>query len=221
MLYKLGTIDSTQKYLFKNINSLKINDAVYATFQSKGYGRTGIWESSDENIYFSIVCDKREYSWIYIICAIHMFCIDCLKPQSLGEDLFIKIPNDVYYKDKKLSGFIVEVINNKLVIGIGINVFIKNDSYSSLNSIYKQDYNIDELCNKLYLTVLKVFDFDLNFLNNYFIENTYMLNTTVTYIDLKTSHTLTGVISHINFDNIVINSISYNMYQIKILKIGK
>ncbi len=137
-----STNDKAKEYLFgktKNtINQLEYSCSFntkteyfkpllfIAESQTKGRGRRSRhWLNSDMMI-----------SWSYIVKQAPQPVITGL----MGEDLYkalkhswedcpfkIKKPNDIYIKNKKLAGLLVEVVNkgvlHQLVIGVGMNVF--------------------------------------------------------------------------------------------------
>ncbi|MCG8553302.1 MAG: biotin--[acetyl-CoA-carboxylase] ligase, partial [Desulfobacterales bacterium] len=97
--------------------------------------------------------------------------------KQLDENLNLKWPNDIYYKDKKLGGILCENIcsNNKqvVIIGIGINVNSLNNSekildnnITSVKEITNINYNIDFILNDI-LKELRIYLNNSNFpLNN-------------------------------------------------------
>ncbi len=129
-------IDSTNSYLLNKKQAVNELNICIAEMQTKGKGRSGkIWESPKEkNIYLSIgsVLDNKisELDGFSIFIAL-MIC-DALK------DLYkikakIKWPNDLYLKNKKFGGILIEtkMVNKKLsiVIGIGLNIFMKTNEF--------------------------------------------------------------------------------------------
>jgi len=129
-------IDSTNSYLLNKKQALNELNICIAEMQTKGKGRSGkIWESPKEkNIYLSIgiVLNNKisELDGFSIFIAL-MIC-------NALEDLYkikakIKWPNDLYLKDKKFGGILIEtkMANRKLsiVIGIGLNIFMKTNEF--------------------------------------------------------------------------------------------
>ncbi len=153
-------IDSTNTYLKRNYKDLDNFTFVSADFQSAGRGRNNRnWKSEKgENLLFSLLIKDesliKEFKSLSIISALSVIeAIDL-------PDLSIKWPNDVYYKDNKLVGILLEGVSTDkiecLIIGIGINVNQKEfiGDYkrepTSLCKILNKDINIETLKEKVY-----------------------------------------------------------------------
>ncbi|MDR0429372.1 MAG: biotin--[acetyl-CoA-carboxylase] ligase [Tannerellaceae bacterium] len=121
--------NSCLRELLRN-RRLPEGSAVVAAFQSGGRGQAGnSWESArGENLLFSIVLYPTH------ILAGQQFVISQIASLAVKEtlaeytaDISIKWPNDIYWKDRKISGMLIE---NDLagqtihctIIGIGINL---------------------------------------------------------------------------------------------------
>ena len=103
---------------------------VAADFQTAGRGQKGnSWESqSGKNLLFSILLRPRRMA------AAHSFILSQLVSLSIVEvlgryipDVSIKWPNDIYYRDRKLVGILIEndmqgVDVALSIVGIGVNV---------------------------------------------------------------------------------------------------
>lgn len=134
---------------------------VYAGYQTAGRGQTGNgWESEEnKNLLCSIVLPPRQNLFeLNVVVAVAV-------RRVLGEDFTIKWPNDIYWQDKKVAGILIEnaIIGNELnysIAGIGLNVNQtewKTDAPNpvSLKQITGQEYNIDELMQRLDAEVQK------------------------------------------------------------------
>jgi BirA family biotin operon repressor/biotin-[acetyl-CoA-carboxylase] ligase len=128
-----SSIGSTNDYLL-DIKYTHNYHFCYADMQTKGRGRQGgKWVSQDkDNIYSTLAFTYKsaiaDSSLISIKIALAV--LQALKnyiPQQLQKYLKIKLPNDIYFKDQKLSGILIETKNIKkdqfdIVIGVGVNV---------------------------------------------------------------------------------------------------
>ena len=84
----------------------------------------------------------------------------------IGEDFTIKWPNDIYYRDKKIAGILIEnaIIGNEIkysIAGIGLNVnqttFVSDaPNPVSLKQIRGQEFDIKRLMSHLFETVQSV-----------------------------------------------------------------
>ena len=84
----------------------------------------------------------------------------------LGETIYIKWPNDIYYKSKKIAGILCEqLIRNSvstLIIGIGINVNTVefpqelDDCAVSMYNVLKQEIDLDELFVEVNATQIEI-----------------------------------------------------------------
>lgn len=164
------TIDSTNTYLKENYEKLDNFTFVSADFQSAGRGRNNRnWKSEKgENLLFSLLIkDKALIDKFSSLSVISAFSI--IKALNL-EHLSIKWPNDIYYKDSKLCGILLEAVTRNeiecLIIGIGLNVnqreFVgeyKRTPTSLYQITYQtQDMKIikDKIFNQLYNDFMKV-----------------------------------------------------------------
>ncbi len=102
---------------------------VTAEYQSKGRGATGGWQSErGKNLLFSLLTHPTSLPATQMFRLSVAACLAiCRVLNSFVEGCTIKWPNDIYYKDGKLVGILIE---NELrgktvsdcVMGIGVNV---------------------------------------------------------------------------------------------------
>lgn len=164
------TIDSTNTYLKENYEKLDNFTFVSADFQSAGRGRNNRnWKSEKgENLLFSLLIkDKALIDKFSSLSVISAFSI--IKALNL-EHLSIKWPNDIYYKDSKLCGILLEAVTRNeiecLIIGIGLNVnqreFVGEykRTPTSLYQITNQSQDMrllkDKIFNQIYSDFMKV-----------------------------------------------------------------
>jgi len=164
---------------------------VSASVQSKGRGYSGnSWESEKgKNLLFSIILKPtfllaRQQFYLNELVTLGIY--DALLPES-GSKLRIKWPNDIFYKDEKLAGILIE---NTLsghfiqhsVIGIGLNVnqekFADGIKHvTSLKKITKKDMDLNELlktiCEKIEVRYLQLKKNQLQFLQQDYMRTLY------------------------------------------------
>jgi len=128
--YLFSSIDSTNKFL-KTGPSSNIIRVAAAELQTAGRGRFGReWYSPfGENIYCSIRWhfngDLSRLSGLSLVVSLSIMAT--LEEMGLHENIHIKWPNDILWKDEKLCGNLIEVIAESnhaadVIIGVGINV---------------------------------------------------------------------------------------------------
>ena len=156
----LTDISSTNDYLL----SLKSQEDIVAVsdYQTHGKGMgTNRWESEPgKNLLFSILIHP---TWIpvnqqYLLSMAEAIAL-CDTLRELTDDITIKWPNDIYWKEKKISGTRIDVnlsggILTDMVIGTGINVnqteFLSDaPNPVSLKQITEKDYDRDALLNDI------------------------------------------------------------------------
>lgn len=124
-------LESTSDYAKKLVaEGAESGTLVLAEHQSGGRGRSGnVWISpAGEGLLFTLIIDPdvdktlwNRFSLIAgvaMVRAIHKLCDDSISIQ-------LKWPNDVYLNGKKCAGILTEIVANKLLIGIGINLTTK------------------------------------------------------------------------------------------------
>ena len=119
-------IDSTSKYIKREVNNLDNFTIVSASFQSAGKGRNDRkWISPiNENAMFSILIKDIDIINRFSELSLLSCLIIRNYLESIGvKNALVKWPNDVYINDKKVCGILLEgQIPNYIVIGIGLNV---------------------------------------------------------------------------------------------------
>lgn len=138
-LIELSTVDSTNIYAMKQIQEqMAVSGSCYrADFQTHGKGQHGRnWESSlGQNLLCSYILElktlKSEQNWgpkdqigfsAAVALGVHAFF-----SKIAGEETKIKKPNDIYWRDRKAGGILIEnILRGEAwtwsVIGIGCNI---------------------------------------------------------------------------------------------------
>jgi len=161
----LPTIDSTNNYAKGLIREGLAKDGmvVFTEEQTQGRGqKNNKWESSKgENIMLTAIL---EATWLSIqdqfplSCATALACSDFFSKYA-GDETGIKWPNDLYWRDRKAGGILIEnVIKGniweKAIVGIGINInqtvfnHIKNNPVS-LKQITGKSFDVPQMAREL------------------------------------------------------------------------
>ena len=147
--------NSTNTLLKELIANGQEPEFIYAGYQTAGRGQTGnSWESEKgKNLICSILLPPNKNLYFLNI-AVSVAIL-----RLFDEPLTIKWPNDIYWKDKKLAGILLEnaIIGNEVkyaIAGIGLNVnqteFVSDaPNPVSLKQISGKEYAIDQLMQDL------------------------------------------------------------------------
>ena len=144
---------------------------VYTDFQTEGKGQIGnSWESeTGENLLFSMVLYPKQVpvDQLFLISQLVSIGIKRTLDEYVG-DITVKWPNDIYWKNKKIAGILLEnsLQGNKIktvVIGIGLNVnqkvFISDaPNPVSLCQITGKSLNRKLILNKINRNILNLYD---------------------------------------------------------------
>jgi BirA family biotin operon repressor/biotin-[acetyl-CoA-carboxylase] ligase len=129
----LPTIDSTNNYAKALVRDglAKHGMVVFAEEQTHGRGqKNNQWQSErDVNIVMSAIVDGSGLTindQFQLSCATAVACSDFFSKYA-GDETCIKWPNDLYWRDRKAGGILIENIIKgniweKAIIGIGINI---------------------------------------------------------------------------------------------------
>jgi BirA family biotin operon repressor/biotin-[acetyl-CoA-carboxylase] ligase len=170
-LIELSEIDSTNMYAMEQIHAQKaLSGSVYQTdFQTNGKGQHGrIWESHrGENLLCTYVLElnalKQGKNWVPSeqlgLSAAVALGAQAFFMKFAGEETKIKKPNDIYWRDRKAGGILIENIVRGThwtwtVIGIGLNINqtqFSNEAGNpvSLKQITGKDWDIKAMQKKL------------------------------------------------------------------------
>ena len=132
-LFHVAKADSTNNVLLQMISEnedLLSGSIVLADFQTAGRGQRGnSWESeAGKNLTFSILLHPFDVpaNMPFVISEMVSLSIKYTLDKYIPE-VSVKWPNDIYYKDKKIAGILIEntILQGKIsqsIIGIGLNV---------------------------------------------------------------------------------------------------
>ncbi len=140
--------------------------------QTAGRGQRGnTWEAAaGENLTFSVVLRPRAIaaSWQFEISEIVSLAIVDVLRRHMGDGVSIKWPNDIYYRDLKICGILIEntVCGDGIVrsvAGIGINVnqekfFSDAPNPVSMRQVTHTSYPLDSLLEEFVNEIVGDFD---------------------------------------------------------------
>ena len=167
----LKQVDSTNNYAMAMVHAgmAKHGNAWFSSHQTAGKGQRGkSWVTEEgHNIALSVVLTPHKLKIIHpfqLSAAVALASFDFFSSYA-GDEVQIKWPNDIYWRDRKAGGILIE---NKFsgnqwkwaVIGIGININQTQFDDSlvnpvSLTQITGKIFNPEELAKELHESILK------------------------------------------------------------------
>jgi BirA family transcriptional regulator, biotin operon repressor / biotin---[acetyl-CoA-carboxylase] ligase len=130
---EIPTVESTNIYAMEQARARLAGPgtAFFAHEQTRGRGQRGrAWQANPgENIALSLIVEPPDRNPVHgfpLSCATAMGCYDFYK-KFAGDETAIKWPNDLYWRDRKAGGILIENIIRSgtwelAIVGIGINV---------------------------------------------------------------------------------------------------
>jgi len=150
-------IDSTNRYLTaKSIDGTASGYVVLAEQQTNGQGRRGrTWYSPfGRNLYLSLLW-RYPYGPAQLGCLSLFIAVAVVRAlNKLGiSDAGVKWPNDIYWKNKKLAGILLEMRGeasgpSAVVIGLGLNMSMKSDNVDTENNIGQPWIDLETITGK-------------------------------------------------------------------------
>lgn len=189
----LESVDSTNSYASELMRQIALPEGslIYTFVQENGRGQRGnSWESEpNKNVALSLVMQPKFLSveQQFLLTKITSLSVADLMAEFLGsvinpEEIRIKWPNDIYVKDKKITGILIEntLKDSQIqasVIGVGINVnqeIFKTKTATSMFLSANVQFNLSDVMDRfcelfehryLQLRTGKPEALDVNYLN--------------------------------------------------------
>lgn len=195
LVVRLGELDSTNNYMKSLIKDLQPEEGsvVVADFQTGGRGQMGNgWNAEKgKNLLFSLLIypDNVLANEQFIISRIASLAVKNTLDQ-FTDDIRIKWPNDIYWKDKKIAGMLIEndirgrnIVNSVIGIGININQEVFPDELPNPVSLKQitgseqdRDYILDIFTREFFLLYREFQDGDIRAIENEYMLDLYRIN---------------------------------------------
>ncbi|GAB6012790.1 biotin--[acetyl-CoA-carboxylase] ligase [Viscerimonas tarda] len=167
---ELASTNSFLRDLCK-MKELAEGTVVCAEFQTAGRGQKGnVWESEEaKNLLFSFVLYPGfiKVNEQFILSQLVSLAIKDALDRYVS-DICIKWPNDIYWKDKKIAGILIEndLLDDKIaasIVGAGINInqirFVSDaPNPVSLKQITGQEYDRDKILNEILDKLVEIYE---------------------------------------------------------------
>ncbi len=194
-IIKLDNVESTNSYALRLIKKQNVIEGtvVWTKNQTKGRGqRENYWESEkDMNLTFSLILSPKFLAPVkqfYLSKAISIALVEYLC--KYFDNVKIKWPNDIYVKNNKISGILIENIIKgqsieNSIIGIGININQSNfiskapnpiSMYQLSNRKYDIETELKNILSYLNLYYIKLMNGDFNLIDKLYDKYMYRLN---------------------------------------------
>jgi len=116
---RFPSLTSTNDYAKSVLNTLQEGTVIIADKQIAGKGRCQRnWYSPDGGLWFSIILKPKNPSIVSLLIGVAL--CDVLKTFAIEPR--IKWPNDILINSKKVAGVLTEIVQDTVIVGIGLNV---------------------------------------------------------------------------------------------------
>ena len=117
--YQLTEVDSTNEYIKQMLEASPEGTVVLADVQTAGRGRMGRnWYSPEGGLWMSVLLDHCDNCLMPIAAGVAI----CEAFRTYDIRLNIKWPNDILLNRKKVAGILIEIVNGRAILGMGINL---------------------------------------------------------------------------------------------------
>ncbi len=165
--------DSTNTLLASHASGFEHGSALAAYRQTAGRGQRGNhWESEPgKNLTFSVmlcpgeITASRQFELSQIV---SLALIKVLREKLSTDEVYVKWPNDIYYKDKKIAGILIENAVSgarikRSIVGVGLNVNQQTfpgdvPNPVSMTHISGKTYDLDSLLETVIRRIVNDFD---------------------------------------------------------------
>ncbi len=201
--FYIESTESTNKLLkdFSASKNLTEGFVIYTDFQTAGKGQPGnSWESEKgKNLLFSMLLYPHS---IRIDKQFILSQITCLAIKNVLDKytsgISVKWPNDIYWKDKKISGILIEntLVRDRIdkcIIGIGLNInqekFLSNaPNPVSLRQILGKETDRNVILTEICEEMIRLYaDSDTEEIQKKYFENLYRKDGYHPYTDCATN----------------------------------
>ncbi|MDZ4751781.1 MAG: biotin--[acetyl-CoA-carboxylase] ligase [Flavobacteriales bacterium] len=160
-ILRLDAVDSTNNYAANllKLTALPEGTVITAQYQVQGRGQRGnVWESvSGLNALFSVILYPRflKAENHFALSQIISLALREVLEEMIQQEVYIKWPNDIICKDKKIAGILLETawnggIAQNTIAGIGVNVnqgsFLCPNA-ASIKMLTGKERDIDDVIN--------------------------------------------------------------------------
>lgn len=216
------SIDSTNEEAARHISEFDNLTVIAADYQTSGRGQRGNkWLSaSGENLTCSIIL-KPGQEGTPAIQAKDQFIISKITTLSIikllqnsGIDAKIKWPNDIYHKNKKICGILIEnAINNNTIshsiIGIGLNINQENFppeliNPTSIKKIISKTYSPHKIAESLVSILTEILSLPYDIIDIKYNQMLYRKDEQHLYRDCKNNTTFKGKIKGTDQEGLLI-----------------
>jgi len=126
-IYSFDTLESTQVWLVEKLlaKEVEVPCAVIAAMQTDGIGsRNNRWIGKRGNFFASLALRQQDLPSDLPITATSIFFSYLMKKTLFekGSECWLKWPNDLYLKERKIGGCITAKKGENIVVGIGVNI---------------------------------------------------------------------------------------------------
>jgi BirA family biotin operon repressor/biotin-[acetyl-CoA-carboxylase] ligase len=139
-------LNSTQLYLIDKIKSKEYKPpiAIITKTQTAGIGsRDNIWVASRGDFLVSFALKLDSLPSDLPLESVSIYFAYLLKEvlYKYDKNIFLKWPNDFYVGDKKIGGCVTKLIEDTIIVGIGINLVSQNSEFGYIQ-IDKRPYEL-------------------------------------------------------------------------------
>jgi len=159
------SIYNTQEFALRELEDEPVLVISLKQEQGKGTAKRK-WLNADQALACSLAINQSEIlvpKTLIPLIASYIY----ISKVNILDKLSLKWPNDIILNQKKVGGVLVETINEKICIGLGVNYFWNKPEILSAGSIYieKQDVNLikehGEVWGEVLTTTLKQGQFNI------------------------------------------------------------
>jgi len=122
-IYYLDAVESTNDYLRSIVGEVPEGTVVVSDRQTMGKGRFGrTWFSPEGGLWMSSLLVSTQPQLMNLIGTVAI----CETMNSYDILLGIKWPNDIMLNGKKIGGVLVDPVDGKVILGLGLNLNIRD-----------------------------------------------------------------------------------------------